>query len=100
MVIGPALDTVSVIQDHSERAAVDKHRKKLRDHYAAVALQQRDSLVNAGEQHVRTWIAEVEQALSDLVHPGAGVGAAREAALAEIGGLRDEVKKLIEQAAG
>ncbi|WP_040894838.1 GTPase domain-containing protein [Streptomyces griseoaurantiacus] len=100
MVIGPALDTVSVIQDHSERAAVDKHRKKLRDHYADVALQQRDSLVNAGEQHLRTWIAEVEQALSDLVHPGAGVGAAREAALAEIGDVRDEVKRLIEHPAG
>ncbi|WP_329523567.1 50S ribosome-binding GTPase [Streptomyces jietaisiensis] len=98
--VGPAGDTWSVIQDHSERAAVDKHRKKLRDHYADVALQQRDSLVNAGEQHLRTWIAEVEQALSGLVHPGAGVGAAREAALAEIGDVRDEVKRLIEHPAG
>lgn len=97
VVIGPALDTVSVIQDHSERTAVDKRRKEIREHFADVALQQRDSLVDAGGRHLREWVTEVEHALGGLTHPGAGISAAREAALKEIGGLRDETKKLVEQ---
>jgi signal recognition particle receptor subunit beta len=97
VVIGPARDTVSVIQDHSERTAVDKRRKEIREHFADVALQQRDSLVDAGGRHLREWVTEVEHALGGLTHPGAGISAAREAALKEIGGLRDETKKLVEQ---
>ncbi|MGV9844516.1 GTPase [Streptomyces fungicidicus] len=99
-VMGPALDTVSVIQDHSERTAVDQRRKELRDHFGNVALQQRDSLVAAGEQHLREWIAEVEHALGDLTRPGARIGAARQAALKEIGSLREAAKKIVEQATG
>ncbi|MGW4022011.1 GTPase domain-containing protein [Streptomyces sp. NPDC005009] len=98
--MGPTLDAVSIIQDQSERMAVDRHRKKLRDHFANVALQQRDSLVAAGKQHLREWIAEVEHALGDLTRPGARIGAAREAALKEIGSLREAAKRIVEQATG
>jgi hypothetical protein len=98
--MGPTLEAVSIIQDQSERMAVDKRRKELRDHFANVALQQRNSLVDAGEQHLREWIADVEHALGDLTRPGGQIGATREAALKEIGSLRDEAKKLVEPAAG
>lgn len=99
-VMGPAVDMMGVVKEQSERTAVDKRRKELREHFATVALQQRDSLVAAGELHLREWLTEVEHALSDLTHPGARIGAAREAALKEIGSLRDEAKKLVEQAVG
>ncbi|MFG3134479.1 GTPase [Streptomyces tendae] len=100
MVMGPALDAVVIIKDQSNRMAVDKHRKEIRDHFAHVALQQRDGLVDAGAAHLRGWIADVEDALGDLTRPGGQIGASREAALEEIGSLRDATKKLIEQAAG
>ncbi|MGV9619422.1 GTPase [Streptomyces tendae] len=100
MVMGPALDAAVIIKDQSNRMAVDKHRKEIRDHFAHVALQQRDGLVDAGAAHLRGWIADVEDALSDLTRPGGQIGATREAALKEIGSLRDATKRLIEQAAG
>ncbi|WP_186777524.1 GTPase [Streptomyces salinarius] len=100
VVMGPALDAVSIIKDQSNRMAVDKHRKDIRDHFANVALQQRDGLVDAGEEHLRGWIADVEHALGDLTRPGGQIGATREAALNEIRSLRDAANRLIEQAAG
>ncbi|MGW5089053.1 GTPase [Streptomyces coelicoflavus] len=100
VVMGPALDAVSIIKDQSTRMAVDKHRKEIRDHFANVALQQRDGLVDAGEEHLRRWIADVEHALGDLTRPGGQIGATRQAALKEIGSLREAANRLIEQAAG
>jgi signal recognition particle receptor subunit beta len=97
-VMGPAVEMFGVVKEQSDRAAVDKRRRELRDHYADVAVQQQDSLVAAGEQYLREWLTEVEDALDELTRAGTEIAGAREAALKEIGRLRDETEKLVERA--
>ncbi|MEU6259202.1 GTPase [Streptomyces sp. NPDC047043] len=96
--MGPLMDVKSIAQDQSKRIAINKRRQTLRDHFTDVALEQRNDLADAGEQHLSEWMAEVERSLSDLTHPGAQISAARETALTEIRSLRDEAEKLVGQA--
>ncbi|TRV80126.1 hypothetical protein FKN01_07960 [Streptomyces sp. 130] len=98
--MGPLMDVKSIAQDQNKRMKINKRRQALRDHFAAVALSQRNELTAAGEQHLGAWIAEVEQSLSGLTRPGAEISAARETALEAIRSLRDEAAKLVGPAAG
>ncbi|MFE5967979.1 GTPase domain-containing protein [Streptomyces sp. NPDC056463] len=94
-VMGPLMDVKSIAQDQSKWMAINKRRQALRNHFAEVALSQRNDLTDAGEQHLSEWIAGVEQSLSGLTHPGAEISAARETALEGIKSLRDEAEKLV-----
>ncbi|GAA3822899.1 hypothetical protein GCM10023083_65280 [Streptomyces phyllanthi] len=78
---------------------INKHRKMIRDHFDEEALRQRTGLTDAGKQHLREWIAEVEQSLSGLTNQGAEISTARETALEGIKSLRDEAEKLVRPAA-
>lgn len=93
--MGPLMDVKSIVQDQSNWKAIKKRRQALRDHFADVALRQRTGLTDLGRQHLSEWIAEVEQSLSGLTKQGAEISLARETALEEIKGLRDEAESLI-----
>ncbi|MFF3895161.1 GTPase [Streptomyces sp. NPDC001812] len=93
--MGPLMDVKSIVQDQSNWKAIKKRRQALRDHFADVALRQRTGLTDLGRQHLSEWIAEVEQSLSGLTKQNAEISLARETALEEIKGLRDEAERLI-----
>ncbi|MCX5334561.1 GTPase [Streptomyces sp. NBC_00140] len=97
--MGPLMDLKSVAQDQGKWMTINKRRKMIRDHFDEEALRQRTGLTDAGKQHLREWIAEVEQSLSGLTNQGAEISAARETALEGIKSLRDEAEKLVRSAA-
>ncbi|WP_435973551.1 GTPase [Streptomyces sp. Qhu_M48] len=94
-VMGPVMDLTSVAQDQSKWMAVNKRRKRMSHHFDEEAREQRTALTESGERYLSTWITEVERSLSGLTKRGAEISAEREAALAAIGGLRDEAEKLV-----
>ncbi|MGC9438003.1 GTPase [Streptomyces sp. WG5] len=97
--MGPLMDVKSIVQAQSNWQAIKKRRQALRDHFADVALRQRTGLTDLGRQHLSEWVAEVEQSLSGLTKQGTEISLARETALEEIKGLRDEAERLIRPAA-
>ncbi|WP_172639058.1 GTPase [Streptomyces tailanensis] len=99
MVMGPLMDLKSVAQDQGKWKAINENRKMIRDHFDEAARRQRTSLIDAGDQHLSEWIAEVEQSLSGLTKQGAEISAERETALEGIKSLRDEAEKLVRPAA-
>ncbi|MFF0477832.1 GTPase [Streptomyces sp. NPDC004284] len=94
-IMGPLTDLTSVAQDQNRWMAVNKRRKRIRNHFDEEARAQRTSLTAAGERYLSEWIAEVERSLSGLMERGLKIKTEREAALAAIKGLRDEAGKLV-----
>ncbi|MHA4774589.1 GTPase [Streptomyces sp. MSC1_001] len=94
-VMGPLMDLTSVAQDQRTWMAVNKRRKQIRDHFDEEAREQRAALIESGERYLSKWTSEVERSLSGLTKGGAEISAEREAAVAAIEGLRDEVEKLV-----
>ena len=99
LVMGPLMYLKSVAQDQGKWKAINENRKTIRDHFDEAAHGQRTSLLDAGEQYLSEWIAEVEQSLSGLTKQGAEISAERATALEGIKSLRGEAEKLVRSAA-